>query len=133
MIVVDASAVVELLASEERDQQLERRLLAESDLGAPHLLDVEVASALRGMASRGEIGDDRAADALLDAGDMRVELYPHSALLPRAWELRHSLTIYDAVYVALADALEAPLVTCDAGLAHAAASHVRIEHFPRRN
>ena len=132
MIVVDASAVVELLATEKRNQRLERRLLEEPDLHAPHLLDVEVANALRGMTSRGELGGDRAADALLDVGDMPVELYPHSALLPRAWELRRSLTIYDAVYVALAEALEAPLVTCDAGLARAAASHVQIELYPRR-
>jgi len=131
VIVVDASAVVELLAPEVRDQGLEHRLLVEADLHAPHLLDVEVASALRSMASRGEIGDDRAADALLDADDMQVERYPHSGLLLRAWELRHSLTIYDAVYVALAEALEAPLVTCDAGLARAAAIHVRVELYPQ--
>ena len=133
MIVVDASAIVEFLAPDVPDRQLERRLLTDVDLHAPHLLDVEVANALRRLASRGKLGADRAADALQDADALAIERYPHSPLLERAWELRHVLTIHDAVYVSLAELLEAPLVTCDAGLARAPGIQAEIELYPRRN
>ncbi len=132
MIVVDASAVVEFVASSVPDEELWRRLVTDADLHAPHLLDVEVANAFRRLTSRGRINADRAADALLDADAMAIERYPHSPLLGRAWELRHDLTMYDAVYVSLAELLGAPLVTCDAALARAQGVRAEIELFGTR-
>ena len=131
MIVVDASAIVELLAPHVPDEALERRLLGDNDLHAPHLLDVEIGNALRCISSRGKLGSDRATDILLDVDAMPIARYPHSPLLPRAWELRHNLTIYDGVYVALAEALGAPLVSCDAALAGAPGIQAEVELYPR--
>jgi predicted nucleic acid-binding protein len=131
MIVVDASAIVEFLAPDVPNEKLGRRLVTDADLHAPHLLDVEVANALRRLTSRGKLGADRAADALLDADAIPIERYPHSPLLQRAWELRHVLTIPDAVYVSLAEILGAPLVTCDARLSGAPCIQAEIELYPR--
>ena len=75
----------------------------------------------------GEIDRDRGAAALADLADLPVRRYPHDILLPRVWELRNNLTAYDAVYVALAEALDAPLLTRDKRLAAAAGHHARVE------
>lgn len=107
--------------------ELRDRLLADDDAHAPHLLDIEVAGALRRLAARGELSSDRAADALLDAADLPILRYPHRALIERAWELRAHLTIPDGVYVALAEFLEAPLLTCDRRLARAGGHSATIE------
>ena len=127
-VVVDASAIVEFLARDSPSPDLDRALVRER-LHAPHLLDVEVANALRGMVLRGELTGDRASDARLDAAEMSIRRYPHRQLLARAWELRDSLTTYDAVYVALAELIEAPLVTCDARLAASTGHDAAIELF----
>jgi predicted nucleic acid-binding protein len=82
-------------------------------------LDVEVTQVLRRYAHAESLTDQRAREALDDLLDFPIERYAHAALLPRAWELRHNLTAYDAVYVALAEALSAPLLTCDSRLAAA--------------
>lgn len=129
MIVVDASAIVEFVARQPVDRDLARRILGESELHAPHLLDVEVTQALRGLVNRREVSSDRASDARVDAADLRVVRYPHLPLLGRAWELRNSLSTYDGVYVALAELLHAPLVTCDARLAQASGHDAVIELF----
>ena len=71
-----------------------------ADLHAPHLVDVEVTHALRRLVATGQLGDDRASDARVDAADLLITRYPHLALLERAWEFAH-LTVYDGVYVAL--------------------------------
>jgi predicted nucleic acid-binding protein len=73
------------------------------------------------------IGANRGGELLADLGDLVLQRYPHYWLLPRVWELRHNLTAYDAVYVALAEALDAPLVTRDARLAAAPGHQARIE------
>jgi predicted nucleic acid-binding protein len=127
VIVVDASAIVDLVSDAPGATKLEARLLADGDLHAPHLIDVEVAAALRRLAARGALSHDRAADALLDAADLPILHYPHQALIERAWELRAHLTIADGVYVALAELLEAPLVTSDERLARAGGHGARIE------
>jgi len=127
MIVVDASAVVDLVCDATGAPELRARFLGDDDLHAPHLLDVEVAGALRRLAARGVLSDDRAADALLDAAELPILRYPHRALLERAWELRAHLTIPDAVYVALAELLGAPLLTCDERLARAGGHAATIE------
>ncbi len=127
MIVVDASAIVDYVTHRSRPD-LARRMV-DAVLHAPHLVDVEVAHALRGVAARGELSSDRVSDALRDAAEMRIKHYPHRPLLVRAWQLRDNLSIYDAVYVALAELLEAPLVTCDARLAAASGHDAEIELF----
>ena len=129
MIVVDASAVVDAVVHERADPALTERLRADSQLHAPHLIDVEVAHALRRLVALGELSSDRASDARVDVAELPIRRYPHRPLLERAWELRDSLSAYDAVYVALAELLEAPLVTCDERLARAPGHDAEIELF----
>lgn len=129
MIVVDASAVIDVLVPERADPTLTERLRGDGNLHAPHLVDVEVTHALRRLVASGELSSDRASDARVDAAELRIQRYPHRPLLERAWELRNYLSVYDAVYVALAELLEAPLVTCDARLARASGHTAAIELF----
>ncbi len=116
MIVIDASAFID--AVDGRAEVLDR--LAGEDVHAPHLLDVEVASALRRLVGKGRIdaGTADRAVSILEQGD--IKRYGHRPLLRSAWELRDRLSAYDAVYVALAAALDVPLVTTDRrlGAAH---------------
>lgn len=93
----------------------------------PHLIDVEVTQVLRRYAAAGEVDPNRCAAAIGDWMDFPLNRYPHDFLLPRIWTLRQNLTAYDAVYVALAESLDAPLITRDRRLAAAAAQHARIE------
>ncbi|WP_428539408.1 type II toxin-antitoxin system VapC family toxin [Rhodopila sp.] len=128
MIVVDASAVLEALLQTEAAKAVERWLFdPEQTLHAPHLIDVEVAQVLRRYAAHGEIDADRGRAALADFADLRLHRYPHDLLLPRIWDLRHNLTAYDAAYVALAEAIDAILITRDRGLAAAADPLIRVE------
>lgn len=128
MIVVDASALLEVLLRTPAAEAVEGRLFGAGEtLHAPHLLDVEVAQVIRRYAAAGEIDEERGRAALVDLGDFPLRRYPHGFLLPRVWELRRNLTAYDATYVALAEALEAPLLTRDRRLARAAGRHARIE------
>src|SRR5215471_9755566 len=126
MIVVDASAMTELLLQTGLGQRIEHRLLRDEDLHAPHLVDVEVVSALRRLVRMGELPADRAEDAIEDLRLLLLARHGHEDLLPRAWELRENITAYDAVYVALAEALDATLVTCDRAFG-AAKSAARVE------
>jgi len=120
MTVVDASAMVEMLLGTPAGESCRERLLRDGeDLCAPHLLDVEVAQVLRRYASKREITPDRGTEALADLAAMSVMRYPHGPLLERALDLRDSASVYDAVYLALAEALDAPLVTCDARISRA--------------
>lgn len=120
MIVVDASALLEVLLQTPAAEPIADRLFdPEETLHAPHLLDVEVAQILRRYVLLGEIDPDRGREALTDLADLSVERYPHDPLLPRIWELRDNATAYDATYLALSEALGAPLLTCDARLARA--------------
>ncbi|MEO8716569.1 MAG: type II toxin-antitoxin system VapC family toxin [Acetobacteraceae bacterium] len=128
MIVVDASALLEALLRTPAAQAVEKWLLnPQHTLHAPHLLDVEVAQVIRRYAAKGEIDSERGRTALADLADFPFHRYPHDFLLPRVWELRDNLTAYDAVYVALAEVLDAPLLTRDQRLATAAGHHARIE------
>ncbi len=128
MIVVDASVVVEVLLRSHTGCGLEERLFEGDDpLHAPHMLDVEAAHALRRCAARGDIDERQGRDALADLAAMSIERHGHQPLLERIWQLRHNLTAYDAAYLALAERLGAPLLTCDAGLASVAGHSARIE------
>lgn len=128
MIVVDASAVLELLLATPLAAAVDARLFrSDEPLGAPHLIDVEVAQILRRYRAAGDLDEPRALAALEDLVDLPLNRYPHDVLLPRIWSLRANLTAYDAAYVALAEALDGVLVTCDARLARAPGSRARIE------
>ena len=128
MIVVDASALLEALLRTSAAIAVEKFLFDSSQtLHAPHLLDVEVAQVIRRYATNGEIDADRGRAALADLADFPLRRYPHDFLLPRVWELRNNLTAYDAVYVALAEALDAPLLTRDRRLAAAPGHHAKIQ------
>jgi len=127
-MVVDASAVLEALLRTPAARAVEKRLFEPSQtLHAPHLLDVEVAQVIRRYAANGEIDAERGRMALSDLADFRLHRYPHDFLLPRVWDLRHNLTAYDAMYVALAEMLDAPLLTRDKRLVTALGHHARIE------
>ncbi|MGD8215779.1 type II toxin-antitoxin system VapC family toxin [Aestuariimicrobium sp. Y1814] len=115
MIVIDASAMVEALVGRQpSDEPLEA--LA-GDVDAPHLLDVEVLSALRGLLLGGRLSTTLAEQALQNFQSMSITRHPMTTLTGRVWQLRHQFTTYDASYIALAEALGAPLYTCDAKLA----------------
>jgi predicted nucleic acid-binding protein len=117
VIVVDASALTELLLQTPVGTRVEARLFRDGDdFHAPHLLDVEVVQALRRLGRAGEVHPDRLAEAIADLTAFDLLRHPHVDLLGRAWELRNNTTAYDAVYLALAEALDAPLVTCDGPL-----------------
>ena len=96
---------------------------------SPHLLDIEVAQVLRRFVAGGKVTPVRAREALDDLLDLALTRYPHGVLLGRVWELRSNLTAYDAAYVALAEALDAVLVTCDGKIAEAPGHRARIEVF----
>jgi predicted nucleic acid-binding protein len=89
--------------------------------------------ALRRLSSLGELTDERAADARADFRDLAVVRYPHVGVADRIWELRQNLTAYDAAFVALAESLEAPLVTCDGRLANALGHAARVELYETAN
>jgi len=120
--------VLDLLLRTSAAGVIERRIFRPGEtLHAPHLIDVEVAQVLRRFVAGRRLTEGRAEEALEDLGDLPLTRYPHGVLLQRVWALRHNLTAYDAVYVALAEALEAPLVTRDAKMASAARSRARID------
>lgn len=117
MAVIDASAVVEVLLRTAIGMAALDLLVAESDgMHVPHLLDVEVAHALRRLVLARELSTQDAELAVEVLPQLRLDRHAHLLLLPRVWQLRNSLSAYDAVYVALAEALNTPLITCDAKL-----------------
>ncbi len=117
MIVLDASVVVDLLLRQDPEPIEQIAFADPSTWQAPHLLDVEVASALRRFASRGDIPGARATAAIVHLAALPIERHDHEPLLARIWQLRHTHTAYDATYVALAEALQATLLTRDGRLA----------------
>jgi predicted nucleic acid-binding protein len=128
MKVLDASVLVEYLTDGEHGESSRRQI--ESSRGwlwAPHLVDAEVGHALRGEVRAGEISARAAKAALADLLEMRLQRVSHHLLAERAWELRQNLSFYDALYVALAEVLEAPLVTLDVRLSRAPGVRAEIE------
>ncbi len=131
MIVLDASALVELLMDRSGAEAVRRFIeLPGQSLHVPHLVDIEVASVLRRESLAGRLRDERATEALSDLSDLPLLRYPHQPMLTRIWELRHSVTAYDAVYLALAEGLNAPLLTLDSRLTRAHGHRARIEWIP---
>ena len=129
MIVIDTSAVLRALADETPDIALQKRMIM-TRMHVPHLIDAEVLNALRGLVLGRKISVDRATDARRDFAALSLTRYPIRDLGDRIWALRDNLTAYDACYVALAEALDCPLVTSDAELAEAAGHFAQIEVYP---
>lgn len=128
MIVVDSSAVVHALIDADVNPEL-LVVLGEHELCAPQLLDFEVASAIRGHVLGSKLSLDRASNALPDFTDLRIHRYDGAGLLAEIWRLRENFTCYDAAYIALAKALDAPLITSDRKLAEAARLGVDVRVF----
>lgn len=128
MIVVNASAMVEALVGQDADPALLDSLTG--DVAAPHLLDVEVLSALRGLTFSGVLSVGAAERARADYRDLVIERHETAPLEKRIWQLRHGFTSYDACYLALAEGLDAPLLTCDRKLT-ASGHRARVNLSPR--
>lgn len=127
MIVLDASAALEVLLRTEAASAVERLIFdGRASLHAPHLIDLEIAQVLRRYSTSGKITGARGRQALEDLTDFPLTRYPHDFLLPRIWELRRNVTAYDAAYIALAEALGAVLVTRDARLGAAPGCRARV-------
>jgi predicted nucleic acid-binding protein len=129
VIVLDTSALIDAVLARPPKAELLARLSDDGDLHAPHLIDVEILHALRRLALAKAVHEARLEDARTDIDDITLTRYPLDQLGDRVWELRHHLTAYDAVFVALAEALEAPLITCDRRLARAGGHHAQVEVF----
>ncbi len=128
MIILDASAVIEMLLRTPAGGQVEARVASRREsLHAPHLIDLEVAQVFRRFVAAGVIAPTRDREALEDLHDFSLIRYPHEMLLDRIWQLRDNFTAYDAAYVALAEELNIPLLTCDHKLASPGQHRVRVE------
>lgn len=127
MLVVDANILAPALGDDAADGEAARDRLRGQLLTAPELIDLEVASVLRRQSRTGGLDPRRAELALQDLQELPLRRVPHRRLLSRCWGLRHNLTVYDAVYVALAELLHAVLVTGDARLAAASGPRCEIE------
>ncbi len=128
MIVLDASAIVEWLLETPVGAKVRQRVQASpTKPNVPHLTDLEVAQALRKLIRARKIDELRGLQAFDDYRDMRFVRYPHAGFLPRIWALRGNMTAYDAMYVALAEALSATLITTDGKVAAGLGHNVPIE------
>ncbi len=128
MIVLDASAAIEILKRGPAATDIERRLFADGESShVPALIDLEIVQVLRRYVAAGRMSAVRGTDALDVWRQFPVLRHGHELLLPRIWALRDALTAYDAAYVALAEALDAPLITLDAKLARSPGHCARVE------
>ncbi|MGH2947772.1 MAG: type II toxin-antitoxin system VapC family toxin [Solirubrobacteraceae bacterium] len=126
MIVVDASAIVDLLLNTPNGSGVAGAMAAENDAHVPELVEPEVLAALRRWLQRDWIAPDTADRAVQELGELRLVRHGHSPLRSRIWALRDRCSSYDACYVALAEALDAELVTTDERLGHAAAGLIGV-------
>ena len=132
MIVADASAIVEMLlgSGSTAGESLARRFARRESVCAPHLVDAEVGQALRRLVLRDEVSIVHAHASLEDFGKLPIQRFPHRELLSRAFALRSNVTFYDGLYLALAEALGAPLVSCDAALRDVPGCRATVEILP---
>lgn len=128
-VVIDSSALVEILVEQQTGSRLRGRVLT-SELHAPELLAIESIQVLRRMVHHGRLDEPAGRRAVRDVVTAPIALMPHRPLLSRVWELRESVSAYDATYVALAERLGVPLVTCDARLAHSHGHDANVELYP---
>jgi predicted nucleic acid-binding protein len=130
LIVVDASAAVTMFLNlGPSAARVRNRLRQAEEVHIPHLFDVEVLHALRHHSLRGDLPGKQGRLILSLLYEMKAVRYPHAPLAARIWELRENLTAYDACYVALAEVLDAPLVTMDARLAQAPGIRAEVELY----
>jgi predicted nucleic acid-binding protein len=128
VIVLDASAAIELVLRTERADRIAARALDPTQrLHAPQLIDIEVVQVLRRLHLARELTLERAQLALTDFESLVVERHAHRSLVRRVWALRSAMSAYDAAYVALAEALAAPLLTCDEKLSRSHGHDAHIE------
>ena len=132
MIVADASVIVDVLLYPDSAaaHSLARRFARREAICAPHLMDVEVGQTLRRFTLRGEISAVRAVESFDDLAGLSIRRYAHTELLPRAFELRSNVTVYDGIYLALAEILNVPLLSCDAALADVPGCAATVEILP---
>jgi len=130
MIVLDASAAVDWLLQTPAGHRIEQRIYAHREtLHTVHLLDVEVTQVLRRLVREGSLTPKRAEEAIEDLAALRIARYAPALLLQRIWRLRQNLSAYDAAYVALAEELQAPLITRDQRIAAAPGHKAVVEIF----
>jgi predicted nucleic acid-binding protein len=131
LIVLDASAAITVLLNSGTSARAIRERLGGSEEGphVPHLFEIEVLSALRRHALIHDLSEKRGSELLEDLASMRLNRYPHTALLRRMWELKENVTIQDAAYIALAETLDAALVTMDGRLARAPGIRAAVEVY----
>ena len=128
MRVLDASLLVEILLQTPLGiRHMDRVLDPNDSLHAPHLLELETLQAVRRLTLARQIPIRRAEAALIALLDLRLTRHGHTAFIGRIWELRTSMTAYDAAYIGLAEALSAVLLTCDARLARSQGHHAHVE------
>jgi predicted nucleic acid-binding protein len=127
MLIVDASCLFEVVAGTSRSDPIRRRLAAEGDNAAPHVIDVEVFSTIRRELMRSKLDVTAASQAVSDLRDWPIERFGHGGMLDRAWELQPNVRGWDAMYVVLAEAFDATLITMDARLARASGPRCHIE------
>lgn len=130
-LVIDNSALIEFFTAARPDRALRQRILT-STPSAPELLDAEALHTLRRMSRNGDISSHHAEQTLIEILSAPILRTGHRPLAARAWQLRHAITAYDALYVALAERLDIPLVTCDAKLARSNGHNAKIELYPAR-
>ncbi len=128
MLVLDASLLIEVLLRTPRGiRHTDRVLDARQSLHAPHLLDIEALHGLRRLTLAGELDTQSAERALVTLSELPLIRHEHTAFMGRIWQLRKSLTAFDAAYIALTEALPAVLLTCDGRLARAHGHHAQVE------
>jgi predicted nucleic acid-binding protein len=130
LIIIDTSAVLAALVGGAPGRQARTRIAAAGSLHAPHLLDVEILHALRGLVRGRKLSVDRAQDASTDYARLNITRYPVSGMSNRIWQLRNNLTAYEACFVALAEALECPIVTCDERLSRSSGHTAQVDVYP---
>lgn len=129
VVVLDSSALVAVLIGDPASDPIRDRISPLGTVHVPHAIDLEVVHALRRLVAAGELSADRAFDAIAELSTMRLFRHRHVPLLGRMWELRDNLSAYDAAFVALAESLSLPLVTCDSRIGGAPDVRTQIEYY----